>query len=242
MPRKKGTPRKTVVIDQQRFWSHVDKAGDCWVWTGLKQPNGYGKYSFGYAHRVSYELAYGPIPRGLCVCHRCDNRACVNPAHLWLGTAADNQRDAAQKQRLPKGANHLTHQRAVEAAQKRVIQLTPAVNRGPCKLTQQQAAAIRQRFVAGEVTTYQLAEEYSVSSATIQYLIRGLTYTSSEETVLPRYGYRDTQTGKVCFTRGKFMRWVRLAGSSAGPYAEFRYQRSTLRVPFDHLLPETLEV
>ena len=164
MPRKKGTPRKTLVINQQRFWSHVDRSGECGVWTGLKYPNGYGRYSAEYAHRVSYELAHGPIPRGLFVCHSCDNRACVNPAHLWVGTAADNQRDAAKKQRMPRGTNHVSHKRAVEEAQKRVIQLIPAASRGGRKVTHQQAKEIRKRFVAGEVTTYQLAAEYGGES------------------------------------------------------------------------------
>ena len=90
----------------ERFWPKVDKSGECWVWTGYRNPSGYGELHRGRrgtgmvrAHRFSWELANGPIPRGLCVLHRCDNPPCVNPDHLWLGTKADNQRDMASKGR-----------------------------------------------------------------------------------------------------------------------------------------------
>jgi HNH endonuclease len=90
-----------------RFWnkadtSHVD---GCWNWVGSKR-NGYGvirKYRlYYYAHRVAWELTNGAIPSGLFVCHHCDNPPCVNPAHLFLGTHADNMRDKTDKGRIPR--------------------------------------------------------------------------------------------------------------------------------------------
>jgi hypothetical protein len=87
-----------------RFWSKVDKSGECWVWTAKALcENGYGRFYVGKkplrAHRYSWELANGPITDGLFVCHRCDNPPCVNPAHLFLGTHQDNMQDMVAKGR-----------------------------------------------------------------------------------------------------------------------------------------------
>lgn len=97
---------------EQRFWEKVDKSGECWLWTGahLPPPRCYGKFKVsaagGYAHRYSWLLHFGDIPNGLEVCHTCDNGLCVNPAHLWLGTHADNMADRDTKGRTHRGPQH----------------------------------------------------------------------------------------------------------------------------------------
>lgn len=110
------------LVDVARFWAKVNKdgpapilqpaLGPCWLWTASVTGSGkvnHGQFTLSrngqpqvhlYAHRISWELAYGPIPDGLKICHHCDIPRCVRPAHLFLGTQADNLHDAARKGRI----------------------------------------------------------------------------------------------------------------------------------------------
>lgn len=85
------------------FWDCVVFSDGCWIWKGRLDRHGYGKWYLNkrlrIAHRVAWEMAYGPIPDGLFACHHCDNPACVRPDHIFLGTALDNQRDRIMKGR-----------------------------------------------------------------------------------------------------------------------------------------------
>lgn len=115
-------PHKVKPI-MNRFWSKVDKNGPlilktrCWVWTACILPEGHGWFYLSgekrvFAHRFSYARSKGPIPKGLLVTHRCDNKPCVRPSHLKPGTDADNSRDKIKKGRhksRPKALDYQIH-------------------------------------------------------------------------------------------------------------------------------------
>lgn len=126
---------------------------DCVEWTGSYTAYGYGKTGTGKrAHRAAWEAVHGPIPTGLNVCHKCDNRACVNVDHLFLGTAADNVADKVAKGRQAKGSKM-----------------------PQAKLTEYDVSIVKWCLGAG-VQGKRLAELYGVTPAAIAYINCGKSW------------------------------------------------------------------
>jgi len=146
---------------QERFEDKFIKTDGCWNWTAYKDKRGYGAFLLAghpkLAHRVSYQLYVGEIPDGLCVCHRCDNPACVRPDHLFLGTVADNMRDRTVKGR---GGDHAGERN------------------GRAKLTIEQVIEIRARYSNG-ARRIDLAKEFGVTPTNISFISRGRHWTKS---------------------------------------------------------------
>jgi len=106
-----------------RFWRHVHKRGpdDCWLWVGATHANGYGSIKKDrergqwLAHRAAWHITNGSIPDGMLVCHRCDTPTCVNPGHLFIGTASQNTADMVAKGRYLVRGRHINARLTVKA-------------------------------------------------------------------------------------------------------------------------------
>jgi hypothetical protein len=146
----------TMPIDE-RFWSKVDKSSgpdECWPWLGWIDTDGYGRFDIPVrttisASRMAYKLDKGSIPKGLIVCHKCGNRICVNPSHLYAGTYSDNNKDTYRQ-----GRKYQLGESAFGA-----------------KLTNFQVLAIRSLYKTGRFTQKELGKKYGVDHTTISCII-----------------------------------------------------------------------
>jgi predicted XRE-type DNA-binding protein len=159
----KGEPRRFIMNHhrtaptlEDAFWPNVQKGDGCWEWTGSKNVWGYGRIKIRrkvhMAHKVAYTLHYGPIPDGLVICHRCDNRGCVNPAHLFIGTYADNSADMVSKGRQARGERNAN-----------------------AKLTEAVVREMRQLYASG-MKQDALAARFNISQMTVSDVIRRRTW------------------------------------------------------------------
>lgn len=150
-----------------RFWSKVSvsPSAACWEWLAGRTASGYGVFTpalgkWQRAHRYIWEREHGPIAPGLCVCHACDNRACVNPAHLFLGTHADNAAD-----RVAKGRGGAP---------------TGEIN-GQAKLTLETAVAIRGLYAERRLSQRAIAARFGVTQTTVSRVVRGASWAHAED-------------------------------------------------------------
>lgn len=146
---------------KERFWANVKRGPHCWEWGGRDvNQYGHGRIRIGPksagrigTHRLSFQLFYGPIPKGLQVLHSCDNPRCVNPKHLYVGTPADNMRDKVERGRIPRG----------EEA-------------GTAKLTESQVLEIRNNFIPWKCSAMGFARKFGVSRSTIWAVLMDLSW------------------------------------------------------------------
>lgn len=146
-----------------RFWEKVNKTKSCWIWTGAKTGGSYGVIWFNGrnypAHKLSWRMAYGPIPKGKLVCHNCpggDNPSCVRPSHLFLGTHRENLQDASKKGMLATAKD--------------------GTNNPMARLTEDDVLEIRRRYKKGSRrgpnSSYILAKEFGVSIAWVRAIAK----------------------------------------------------------------------
>jgi hypothetical protein len=159
-----------------RFWGRVARGApdECWEWQGsLRRPRGYGQvWMSGHqvgAHRVAWILAHGGIGAGLCVCHKCDNRKCCNPTHLFLGTIEENNKDMARKGRAARGDQN--------ASRKYPDRRPKGEGHASARLTAAQVAEIR--ALDGSLAHADIASRFGVNRRTVGGIISGRLWAST---------------------------------------------------------------
>jgi hypothetical protein len=162
----KGLPdRIRVRIDKNG--PRAGRLGRCWVWRGSRRGGRYGQVHFKgknwLVHRLMWTVEFGPIPKGLCVCHRCDNLVCCRPSHLFLGTNAQNSADMVVKGRQASGDRN---------ASRLYPDRRPRGERhGRAKLSDADVAAIRREYATGETSLRRLGRDYGVTYNRIHQIV-----------------------------------------------------------------------
>lgn len=161
----------------ERFWAKVDKSSECWIWTGARTHDDYGRFQLDgkarLAHRVISEHIDGPLADGECVLHHCDNPPCVRPQHLFRGTQEENVADRQRKGRTARGERH--------GRTRNPKQTCIGEENGRAKITAAQARSIRNRYAEGDVSMRRLAVLHGLSPGTICKIVNGDLWKETQE-------------------------------------------------------------
>lgn len=198
----------------KRFWAKVDirSADECWEWQGPISSCGYGNFSVGGklspdyrqwpAHRYAWTITYGAVPAELNVCHKCDNRRCVNPNHLFLGTDVDNMNDKVAKGRQAKGDSS-----------------------GLSKLLERDIATVIEMYNGGMLQR-EIGENFGVSQAVVSSVIRGHTW----KHVHVEHPRTRKAGAKLTWSDVDFIRFSSQPGATVRTLAErYSVSRKTIR-------------
>lgn len=170
---RKYKPR-TVTPLKERLLNKIERVGECWIFTGTIGSSGYGNIGITRsqnigAHRASWLVHFGEIPCGQMVCHTCDNKRCVNPDHLFLGTQSENMQDMIAKKRHCHGERHTSKTRPETVAR--------GTRLPQCKLTEDDVRAIRHLFATNRTRHEDIANQFNVSRGSISMIINRKTWT-----------------------------------------------------------------
>lgn len=162
-------------MTEAEFWGSCipEPNTGCWLWSGSAMRDGYGRVcqrgKTVLAHRWAWELTHGPIPAGLFICHRCDVRGCCNPAHLFLGTHADNMADRNRKGRHARGASF--SRRIERWAAENPQAVAKGERHGMARITTEQVQAVRSAYGAGGVSQAELARRFGMTRQLISKIV-----------------------------------------------------------------------
>lgn len=175
-PRDLGSSDMSMLASRFSTKYFPEPNSGCWIWTGMTAQNGYGRMLVkskngptAAAHRISWAIVHGAPPTNLDVCHKCDNRLCVNPDHLFLGSRADNMRDCSKK-----GRNIMQRHPERSVLRGNKIRRPAGESHPQAKLTEAQIHEIRR--LRGSSSQEALAARFGVDRSTVGRILSGMTW------------------------------------------------------------------